>query len=78
MCSQDSVTDKYVTNFTDQFDWFHHHHHHPEYLQEFVQLYKILLPKGLQSGKVDVSHFLESMNMNSDNYQIGKTKVSSS
>ncbi|XP_053405798.1 unconventional myosin-IXAb-like isoform X4 [Mercenaria mercenaria] len=43
--------------------------------EEFVQLYKILLPKGLSSGKEDVSQFLESMNMNQDNYQIGKTKV---
>lgn len=44
-------------------------------LQEFIQLYKIILPKGLLSSKEDVATFLESMNLNKDNYQIGITKV---
>lgn len=43
--------------------------------QEFIQLYKIILPKGLLSSKEDVTTFLESMNLNKDNYQIGITKV---
>ena len=44
-------------------------------LQEFIQLYKIILPKGLLSSKEDVATFLESMNLNKDNFQIGITKV---
>eukprot|EP00105_Crassostrea_gigas_P035727 XP_019919875.1 PREDICTED: unconventional myosin-IXa isoform X5 [Crassostrea gigas] len=43
--------------------------------EEFIQLYKIILPKGLLSSKEDVTTFLESMNLNKDNYQIGITKV---
>ncbi|XP_071119029.1 unconventional myosin-IXb-like isoform X6 [Haliotis cracherodii] len=43
--------------------------------EEFIQLYKILLPKGLLSSQEDVKIFLESMDLNRDNYQIGKTKV---
>ncbi|XP_078314826.1 unconventional myosin-IXb-like isoform X4 [Crassostrea virginica] len=43
--------------------------------EEFIQLYKIILPKGLLSSKEDVATFLESMNLNKDNYQIGITKV---
>lgn len=45
------------------------------FFQEFIQLYKIILPKGLLSSKEDVTTFLESMNLNKDNYQIGITKV---
>lgn len=45
------------------------------FIQEFIQLYKIILPKGLLSSKEDVTTFLESMNLNKDNYQIGITKV---
>ncbi|XP_015791886.1 unconventional myosin-IXa [Tetranychus urticae] len=42
---------------------------------EFIQHYRILLPKGLLSSQADVRHFLERMNLNRDNYQIGKTKI---
>lgn len=43
--------------------------------QEFIQLYKIILPKGLLSSKEDVATFLESNDLDKDNYQIGITKV---
>ena len=44
--------------------------------QEFIQLYQILLPRGLLSSQGDVKVFLMSMNLNADNFQIGKNKVS--
>jgi len=44
-------------------------------IQEFAQLYKIILPKGLKSDSTDIANFLHSMEMNTDNYQIGITKV---
>lgn len=40
---------------------------------EFIQLYRILLPKGLLSSQVDVRNFLATLNLNRDNYQLGKT-----
>ncbi len=43
--------------------------------QEFIQQYKILLPKGLVSSKEDVGAFLEQLDLNTENYQIGITKV---
>ncbi|XP_052282643.1 unconventional myosin-IXa-like isoform X3 [Dreissena polymorpha] len=43
--------------------------------EEFVQMYKIILPNGLRSNQRDVATFLDNMNMNKDNYQIGITKV---
>jgi myosin-9 len=47
------------------------------FAQEFIQLYQILLPRGLLSSKGDVKTFLQhSMKLNMDNCQIGKTKVS--
>ncbi|CAG9822727.1 unnamed protein product [Phaedon cochleariae] len=42
---------------------------------EFIQLYRILLPKGLLSSQVDVRDFLFTLNLNRDNYQLGSTKV---
>ncbi|GAB1606082.1 unconventional myosin-IXAa-like [Argonauta hians] len=42
---------------------------------EFIHQYKIILPNGLLSSKEDVKKFLESMDLNQDNYQIGITKV---
>ncbi|XP_074649621.1 unconventional myosin-IXb-like isoform X2 [Tubulanus polymorphus] len=42
---------------------------------EFIQHYEILLPKGRLSSKVDVEKFLEHLDMNSENYQLGKSKV---
>ncbi|KAF4532935.1 hypothetical protein B566_EDAN015647 [Ephemera danica] len=42
---------------------------------EFIQLYRILLPKGLVSSQSDVRDFLLTLNLNRDNYQIGHTKV---
>ncbi|KAL3866507.1 hypothetical protein ACJMK2_043800 [Sinanodonta woodiana] len=43
--------------------------------EEFTHMYKILLHKGLNSKKEDVQLFLEQMNLNIENYQIGITKV---
>ena len=48
------------------------------FVQEFIQLYQILLPRGLLSSQGDVKIFLLSMNLNMDNFQIGKNKVSRS
>ncbi|XP_069137074.1 unconventional myosin-IXb-like isoform X7 [Argopecten irradians] len=42
---------------------------------EFIQMYKILLPKGLLSSKEDVKAFLEERHLDSEHYQIGITKV---
>lgn len=42
---------------------------------EFIQLYRILLPKGLLSSQNDVRHFLATLNLNRDNYQLGSSKV---
>lgn len=39
--------------------------------EEFIQLYRILLPKGLLSSQNDVRHFLATLNLNRDNYQLG-------
>lgn len=42
---------------------------------EFVQQYRILLKQGLKSGKSDIRAFLERLQLNTDNYQMGKTKI---
>ncbi|CAG9566199.1 unnamed protein product [Danaus chrysippus] len=42
---------------------------------EFIQLYRILLPKGLLSSQADVRHFLATLNLDRDNYQLGATKI---
>lgn len=42
---------------------------------EFVQQYRILLRRGTQSDESEVRAFLERLNFNRDNYQMGKTKV---
>lgn len=42
---------------------------------EFIQRYRILLPKGLISSQNDVRDFLATLNLNRDNYQLGCTKV---
>lgn len=42
---------------------------------EFIQLYRILLPKGLLSSQNDVRDFLSTLNLNRDNYQLGSSKV---
>ena len=42
---------------------------------EFLQHYRILLAKGLLSSQTDVKQFLSLMNLNKDNYQIGRTKI---
>lgn len=39
---------------------------------EFIQLYRILLPKGLLSSQADVRDFLSTLNLNRDNYQLGE------
>ncbi|VVC45493.1 Ubiquitin-related domain,Myosin head, motor domain,Rho GTPase-activating protein domain,P-loop [Cinara cedri] len=43
--------------------------------EEFIQLYRILLPKGLNSNSQDVRNFLQTLNLDRDNYQIGESKV---
>lgn len=40
--------------------------------EEFIQLYRILLPKGLLSSQKDVIDFLLTMNLNRQNYQTGE------
>ncbi|XP_024085498.1 unconventional myosin-IXa-like isoform X2 [Cimex lectularius] len=42
---------------------------------EFIQLYRILLPKGLLSSQADVRNFLLTLNLNRDNYQVGSSKI---
>ncbi|XP_050441866.1 unconventional myosin-IXAb-like isoform X2 [Adelges cooleyi] len=42
---------------------------------EFIQLYRILLPKGLHSNSQDVKDFLLTLNLERDNFQIGESKV---
>lgn len=42
---------------------------------EFIQRYRILLPKGLLSSQNDVRHFVATVNLNRDNYQLGCTKI---
>ncbi|XP_065224768.1 unconventional myosin-IXAa-like isoform X2 [Planococcus citri] len=43
--------------------------------EEFIHLYRILLPKGLLSSQSDVRDFLLTLNLNRDNYQLGSTKI---
>ncbi|XP_033204867.2 unconventional myosin-IXb isoform X1 [Bombus vancouverensis nearcticus] len=43
--------------------------------EEFIQLYRMLLPKGLLSSQSDVRDFLLTLNLNRDDYQLGTTKV---
>lgn len=43
--------------------------------EEFIQHYRILLNKGLLSSQNDIRDFLARMNLNRDNYQMGKTKI---
>lgn len=42
---------------------------------EFIQHYRILIPKGLLSSQNDVRNFLATLNLNRDNYQLGSTKI---
>lgn len=42
---------------------------------EFIQHYRILLPRGLLSSKMDVKEFLADMRLQPNMHQIGKTKV---
>ncbi|KAK3911746.1 Unconventional myosin-IXa [Frankliniella fusca] len=42
---------------------------------EFIQLYRILLPRGLKSSHTDVRTFLLTLNLNRDNYQTGESKM---
>lgn len=43
--------------------------------EEFIQLYRILLPKGLVSSQKDVRDFMNTMNLNKQHYQLGKRFV---
>lgn len=40
--------------------------------EEFIQLYRILLPKGLVSSQKDVRDFMNTMNLNKQHYQLGE------
>lgn len=40
--------------------------------EEFIQLYRILLPKGLVSSQKDVCEFMDQMDLNKQHYQLGK------
>lgn len=42
---------------------------------EFIQHYRILLPKGLLSSQLDVRNFLATLNLNRDNYQLGNVYI---
>lgn len=39
--------------------------------EEFIQLYRILLPKGLVSSQKDVCEFMDQMDLNKQHYQLG-------
>lgn len=39
--------------------------------EEFIQLYRILLPKGLVSSQRDVRDFMDAMDLNKQHYQLG-------
>lgn len=43
--------------------------------EEFIQLYRILLPKGLISSQKDVRDFMDKMDLNKQHYQLGTTKI---
>ncbi|XP_053672693.1 unconventional myosin-IXa-like [Anopheles nili] len=43
--------------------------------EEFIQLYRILLPKGLVSSQKDVRDFMSTMDLNKQHYQLGLTKI---
>lgn len=43
--------------------------------EEFIQLYRILLPKGLVSSQRDVRTFMDKMNLNKQHYQLGKFEI---
>lgn len=43
--------------------------------EEFIQLYRILLPKGLISSQKDVRDFMDTMDLNKQHYQLGTTKI---
>lgn len=40
--------------------------------EEFIQMYRILLPKGLVSSQRDVRAFMDAMNLNKQHYQLGE------
>lgn len=40
--------------------------------EEFIQLYRILLPKGLVSSQKDVRDFMSTMDLNKQHYQLGE------
>ncbi|KAL7305793.1 hypothetical protein TKK_0002041 [Trichogramma kaykai] len=42
---------------------------------EFIQLYRMLLPKGLSSTKIDIRDSLLTFNLNRDHYELGDTKI---
>lgn len=42
---------------------------------EFAKVYRILLKHGANSGKEDIREFLERLSFDSNNYQMGETKI---
>lgn len=43
--------------------------------EEFKQLYRVLLPKGLLSSKIDTKEFFLALDLNKQHYQFGSTKI---
>ncbi|KAH8039651.1 hypothetical protein HPB51_008244 [Rhipicephalus microplus] len=43
--------------------------------EEFIQRYRVLLPRGLISSRSDIRDFLLRINLDRNNYQMGKTKA---
>lgn len=43
--------------------------------EEFIQRYRVLLPRGLLSSRSDIRDYLLRINLDHNNYQMGKTKV---
>ncbi|KAK8757260.1 hypothetical protein V5799_000035 [Amblyomma americanum] len=43
--------------------------------EEFIQRYRVLLPRGLLSSRSDIRDYLLRINLDRNNYQMGKTKV---
>lgn len=44
-------------------------------VQEFIDQFRVLLPKKVESPKEDIANFLQKLRVTETNYQIGKTKV---
>ena len=43
--------------------------------QDFIQQYCVILPRGMLSSRDDILALFQSLDINEQNYQLGKTKV---